>query len=262
MIIDIELTENCSLQCPGCYLEGRSKREMSLTLLKRIINKYKPSKVILRGKCGDPTYHTKIIKIVEFIKSKDILIQMDTNGQLPVTVHIDKYMNKLDVINFSIDGFYSETYKKYRINGSLQRALKHITLMKNCTAVYKTILFDYITEKEKSDIEIFCIENNISTLFEKPWKKINKIFDNVAEFKCRSGSNELPILFDLNGNIYPCCNLLPNRFEKNDYTAVLNIDSKLVKRITDFDKTNCDSCKLHCGIHTNMQKIIKQELYQ
>ena len=98
MVIDIELTENCSLQCPGCFLEGRSKREMPLTLLRRIINKYKPSKVVLRGKCGDPTYHTKIIEIVKFIKLKDILIQMDTNGQLPVVVKIDKYMNKLDVI--------------------------------------------------------------------------------------------------------------------------------------------------------------------
>lgn len=260
MVIDIELTENCSLQCPGCFLEGRSKREMPLTLLRRIINKYKPSKVVLRGKCGDPTYHTKIIEIVKFIKLKDILIQMDTNGQLPVVVKIDKYMNKLDVINFSIDGFYQETYKKYRINGNLQRALKHLTLMKNCTAVYKTILFDYITREEKKDILTFCKENNISTLFEKPWKKINKTFKNVNKFKCRSGSDELPIVFDLNGYIYPCCNLLPNKFKNNDYTPKYTINSKLVKSITKFDKTNCDSCKLACGIHNKIQKKVKQYL--
>ncbi len=82
---DIEITKHCNIQCKFCYSSSGKPLDNELTLeeIKQVITDAKElgaRTVTLTG--GEPTIHPQFFEIVEFIRSKDMLPQIFSNGTL------------------------------------------------------------------------------------------------------------------------------------------------------------------------------------
>ena len=123
----IEPTSRCTLECPGCDRTWYNK-----TFQKQIIedidvdalvnffkkNNFENSKIILCGNNGDPIYHPNIIKLVEMLKSLDMMLFISTNGSAKTEkfwIQIGDILTEQDEVIFGIVGL-DDTSKIYRIN--------------------------------------------------------------------------------------------------------------------------------------------------
>jgi len=80
---DIELTRHCNLKCKFCYSSSGKPldNELSLEQIKQVITDAKElgaKTITLTG--GEPLMHPYFFEIVEFIRSKDMIVQMFSNG--------------------------------------------------------------------------------------------------------------------------------------------------------------------------------------
>jgi MoaA/NifB/PqqE/SkfB family radical SAM enzyme len=82
---DIELTRHCNLKCKFCYSASGKPldNELSSKEIKRIISDAKDlgvKTITLTG--GEPLLHPNFFEIVDFARSKDIIVQIFSNGTL------------------------------------------------------------------------------------------------------------------------------------------------------------------------------------
>ena len=82
---DIELTRKCNLRCLFCYSASGTglNDELTLAQIRKIIDEAKElgvKTVTLTG--GEPTIHPHFWEIVEHIRSKNLIVQIFTNGTM------------------------------------------------------------------------------------------------------------------------------------------------------------------------------------
>jgi len=119
-IVDIELTNHCNLNCIFCGQQTmkRKKGYMSTTLFEQIVDECAYHKTPIRLiRWGEPFLHPKIIKFVEYAKSKGVMTHITNNG-LAIT---EKQMQSLvdiglDSLIFSFQGATKEQYEIMRDN--------------------------------------------------------------------------------------------------------------------------------------------------
>jgi SynChlorMet cassette radical SAM/SPASM protein ScmF len=126
------LTEGCNLACRHCWIapkfqtEDRSYPVLPVELFKSIVEHGKPlglSGVKLTG--GEPLMHPHISDILEYLKSEDLNLTIETNGVL-CTPEIAKHIAgcKNPFVSVSLDGSDAETHEWVRgVPGCFEAAL-------------------------------------------------------------------------------------------------------------------------------------------
>ena len=127
--IQIEPTLYCNLECKMCVnpLNNRERRHMQLKEFKTILE-YIPSvsKISLVG-AGEPLLNPDLFDMIDYAKSKGIMIGFATNGTL-LNDNVCKGIieSKTDWVNISLDSADKDTYENIRKRASLEALLDNI----------------------------------------------------------------------------------------------------------------------------------------
>jgi len=116
------LTEGCNLRCRHCWIapryqaEGHTYPSLDLDLFRSIIEQAKPlglETVKLTG--GEPLLHPQIHEILEFIRTEDLRLTVETNGVLCTPGLARKMATcKNPFVSVSLDGADPETHEWVR----------------------------------------------------------------------------------------------------------------------------------------------------
>jgi SynChlorMet cassette radical SAM/SPASM protein ScmF len=126
------LTEGCNLRCRHCWIapkyqsEENSYPSLDLDLFKSIIEQAKPlglTGVKLTG--GEPLLHPEFKEILEYIRTEDLRLIVETNGVLCTAELAEKMAEcKNTFVSVSLDGAKAETHEWVRgVEGCFEDAL-------------------------------------------------------------------------------------------------------------------------------------------
>ena len=116
--VSLEITEQCNLKCKHCYTSAGNGKPNSLELnviykLIDELSKYGCEFLALGG--GEPLLYSDIEKVIKYAISKDVEVELVSNGILFNEEMIEKLSNAgLKYVQISLDGESPETYTKVR----------------------------------------------------------------------------------------------------------------------------------------------------
>lgn len=235
----IELTNICTLKCPGCsrtqfikkFPKNWNNKQLNLQQLVNFIDIDIEGKIFnLCGVYGDPIYYDQLFELVDWIKQNGGIVIIGTNGSYKTKQWWTNLCSKLtpdDQIIFAIDGS-PNTFTTYRINAdwkTIQIGLE-TTAKSQAKLIWKFIPFAYnqkeIIEVEKFayslGVDIFQVElsdrwdaetNHLKPADEYVSKKfiskVNWYENNYKEISplCKKSNKEHYISAD--GYYSPCC---------------------------------------------------------
>jgi len=164
----IELTNICTLKCPGCsrtqfikkFPKKWTNKQLNLEHLINFIDIDIKDKIFnLCGVYGDPIYYDQLFELVDWIKQNNGIVIIGTNGSYKTKQWWTNLCDKLtpdDQIIFAIDGS-PDTFSTYRINAdwkTIQIGLE-TTAKSQAKLIWKFIPFDY-NQKEIIEVEKFA----------------------------------------------------------------------------------------------------------
>ena len=133
VIAQVEPVNFCNLSCPLCLTvsqnASRPRSRLSLDTFKTFIDETgEYLLLIVLWNWGEPFLHPDILRIIEYAKSKNIVVYSSTNGNVKLDDdQAEKIVDSgLDSLVFAVDGATQETYGKYRKGGNLQLLLSNI----------------------------------------------------------------------------------------------------------------------------------------
>jgi len=290
--IIIDICAVCNAACPFCprlYMpEERSKGYMDLELFKFILEEAKKEgiKSIRLYSTAEPTLHPKFDEIIDLLKKGNFYVSVSTNASM-LDKHIDALM-KVDILQFSIEGWDKESYEKYRIPLKFDKVYSNIKLFHEQKFNYSkhpkvstNLLLTRNTDLKKymelwadfiDEIQIhFMLEATTYENNKFVSKKNDKIKDEYYNFRkqennflCSYPFNILTVAFD--GKIALCC---------NDFSASMNMgnikegiqevfQSQILNKVRDeFYTQTLDKCKECSFFHkpyVEDTKLVKKEI--
>lgn len=141
MEIVFEVTNRCNLDCIWCGVKKKRHDLPKKTILK-ILDKYKPKVITLNG--GEPLLHKDIFEIINYARSKNIKVFLNTNATL-ITKRIAKKINA-NYIRVSVDGI-TNVHDEIRGKGSFEKTLNGINNLRE--ARKKVILATCLGQNNK-----------------------------------------------------------------------------------------------------------------
>lgn len=144
--MQLDVTHRCSLLCPRCarvetIIDGEpayktmTKKDVSLELIKTMIEEHHFNYFDFTGSFGDCIYHPEFSQIVELLKSKEIEIKFHTNGSRKSKEwwkQLYEVMNpEYDRIVFGVDGL-KDTAHIYRVNIDFDSVVEAMKLGVEC----------------------------------------------------------------------------------------------------------------------------------
>jgi SynChlorMet cassette radical SAM/SPASM protein ScmF len=137
----VYLTEGCNLACQHCWISpqyqanGGTGGHLKFELLKQAVEEGIPlglQSVKLTG--GEPLLHPDFLRIVDFIKEKQLRLTIETNGIL-MTPELARYLKEKSTlyhISLSLDGARAETHEALRgVKGSYQKTVNALHMLVN-----------------------------------------------------------------------------------------------------------------------------------
>lgn len=132
------LTYNCNLRCEMCDLPLRHKSleaqntSFNLNDYYKIIDDFAAigtSGMALSG--GEPMLHKELYEIINYIRKKEMMVQMTTNGWFVTQESALKLIKTgINVISISLDGATANTHNKIRRNDqSFEKAIEAIKIL-------------------------------------------------------------------------------------------------------------------------------------
>lgn len=219
----VELTNMCTLKCPGCartrFIEQWPQHWKNYNLnIDDFFNfldvDLTNKKFSLCGNYGDPIYHPQMIDFVKKIKQQGAIVSITTNGSYKSTAWWEELVNLLDQndnITFSVDGS-PENFTKYRINGdwsSIEQGMKVVADGK-CNSTWKYLAFAYNEDNIDSAKKL----SNQLGIKNFKLERSDRFDNQTAEFQ--------PVNIELLGNRYE----KQQQFKNNEY---LKVDPKCTK---------------------------------
>lgn len=133
-VLHIEPTNYCNLTCLCCPTQRglRKKGYMNLNLFQKIIDGASKEgiKRIHLYLHGEPLLHPKFVELVSYIKSKNLGVDIVTNGMLfnkeKIEGIIHSGINNNDIVRFSILGYSKEIHEKLMKGVNHEKVLKNI----------------------------------------------------------------------------------------------------------------------------------------
>lgn len=180
---------------------------------------------------GEPFLHDKLFDFVDYLKLKNKMVTIYTNGSLLKKRLNQLFDSKLDYLNVS---HYDNNFSS--IQRELSRIINETNIVvrmskvvnknnyKNMEDVIKQIdkincreiIFQNLYPMSDADNDLVLEDGNKEYMafckyLKQKYKKINITFPNLlkinSKFNCRNLS--LNITYDCNGNISPCCFIVP-----------------------------------------------------
>lgn len=243
----VELTNMCTLKCPGCartrFIEQWPKHWKNHNLdiddfLHFLDIDLTNKKINLCGNYGDPIYHPQMIEFVKELKKRNAIVSITTNGSYKSVnwwQELVKLLDCNDNVTFSVDGS-PENFTKYRINGdwdTIKQGMQ-VVAKANCKNEWKYLAFAFnendieATRKLSKEFGLkdFKLDRsdrfdeqtvefqpiNIKLLgerYEKQQEFKNSVYSEVNP-KCLKNNQEHFITAD--GFYSPCCFVADHRF--------------------------------------------------
>ena len=243
--LHIELTNICTLKCPGCartqfieqFPRNWTNHSIDIDVLLNFLD------IDLDGICitfcgvyGDPIYHPAFLKIVKQFKQRGAAIRIVTNGSYKTKKWWESLVNLLDSndrIRFSVDGL-PENFTTYRVNADWKtiEVGMNVAAQSQCYTTWAYIPFSYnendidaarelcnsiginefvITHSERFDQSTeHLIPTNIESqqyAIQQNWK-LTQTVDSISP-KC---STQEEHYISADGFYVPCCYLADYRF--------------------------------------------------
>jgi len=289
--LHIEPTNKCTLKCPRCsrtefieqFPNSWTNKELDLEAFKEFFD-LDNIFINICGVYGDPIYYSKLLELVQFLKSKKCKLQIATNGSYQSEEwwkQLGQLLDSDDDVVFAIDGL-PNNFTEYRINADWDSIKIGIDSLKELpvTLSWQYILFKYnedtVNEAEQLSRELgfdrffvipsarFDNDNDplIPTLGRDTiskskiqWKQ-NK--DIEIDPKCKQENNYHFISAD--GQYTPCCHSYEHRFyfksefwknkdiydiTKTTLSKLLN-NEKTINFYSNLETTKPEYCKFNC----------------
>lgn len=132
-----QICAECNLRCKHCFFEGNESlynhlldlpTEKIFSMIDELANDFSIVNLTITG--GEPFLRKDIFEILEKIKSKNIVLYIQTNATLineKMAERLSKILNNnLDCIQVSLDGACEEYYSKIRGKGWFNRSINGI----------------------------------------------------------------------------------------------------------------------------------------
>ena len=168
-IVQLDLTNNCNLNCVGCWchstflgelrLKGEEKRrELDYNIVKKLISELAElgTKEIMLSGSGEPFMYSRIMDVIRLIKSKGIKLTIITNFTLLTKDIIKELVDlKVDNLTASIWAGDAKTYVKTHPNQTektferLRENLKFLHSVKDTDNLPKIKIYNVISKIKK-----------------------------------------------------------------------------------------------------------------
>ncbi|MBI2843381.1 MAG: radical SAM protein [Armatimonadetes bacterium] len=139
-VLQLEPANVCNLSCPLCPSGRRALSRplemMPLDLFDQLMVELGGglSLLILWG-WGEPLLHPQLPEMIQSAKRYGTAVITSTNGQLMTSDLADRLVrSRLDAIIVAVDGATEETYRNYRVGGSLEKALGALDMIHEAKA--------------------------------------------------------------------------------------------------------------------------------
>jgi radical SAM protein with 4Fe4S-binding SPASM domain len=172
-ILDIELTNNCNIDCIMCprSIMTRKLGMMSFKLFKKIINEAAGYKTGIRFiRAGEPFLNKDILKMIDYTKKKNLFCHVTTNGLVLTNELIIKVVTSgLDSIIFSFQGTNRKEYELMRNNNQYDKLKEHIVFLKK------------VRDEQGSDTPFIQVSTSILDETEEEIKQFSEQWNMVAD---------------------------------------------------------------------------------
>ncbi len=194
---EIDLTGTCNLKCPLCtrnYKHGEQLIVKNIRPVNDIINQLDIFKnlerIMIAGAVSEPTLYPYLFELLMYLNSRNIHIEIFTNGDLHNNIYWEEFGNIIkngnirNKVIFTICGTTQEIHSKYRINSSLNNILNNANAFRtHCNLDHlQKIRFQYNKDDIISD-KMKEIENKFNNSFLVDSEGIRTLIDftNIPE---------------------------------------------------------------------------------
>jgi MoaA/NifB/PqqE/SkfB family radical SAM enzyme len=125
-VLQLEPTSHCNLSCPVCPVTtglNRQSGSMDYDLYRKIIDELKDHVLVLMfWDWGEPLLHPRGAEMIRYARDAGIRVVCFTNGHLLAKPEKARQIveSGLDQIVFAVDGITEETYREFRVGGTLE----------------------------------------------------------------------------------------------------------------------------------------------
>ncbi len=170
-----DLTSACNFRCIHCLYNGRDyfdkndlTTEEAFSLANELINDLGIACINLTG--GEIFLRKDTLDIIELFKENNVAVRLATNAALLDDEKIARLGNVLnpytDMVQVSLDGACSETFKKIRLTNSFDKVLSNIgKLVNNGVSVNIAFTVNNINCNEVLDAYKLCNNLGVKTFF-------------------------------------------------------------------------------------------------
>ena len=212
--IEEEKEQVCNFKCLHCYYRFSNQKMKTLLEMKQEVDQHirtGSNHVQITG--AEPTMHKNIIELIDYIKSKNVLCSVITNGYLISVPSIaKKYAGKIDYFLMSIHGHKKKWDNVSQMPGAYEKTL---LALKNCSDLKIPVHFNTTILKQNykdlGHIVNLAKDNNV--------KRICFIcFNPFCSFKTAAGQGQVDKL------IVSYDDMMPYLEEAFDLCQANNID--------------------------------------
>lgn len=269
LLIDVELTNSCNLQCYMCPTGTNSLKRprgfMSTDVMERIYANVKESAI--RGVrfilWGEPTLHPQFLDFAAKIKDAGKLVHFNTNGILLTEEMIQAIVTlEIDSMKFSFQGVDQKSYEEMRFGSDWNKIIQNIERLHSVRGEREKPFIQIsttITDEDKARVDRFIKAMQPFCDYINVGKTILDYLDvghmNISEERkkefinlkgrqsllekhldvCPEVYNKLSILW--NGDVTMCC----NDYDGKDM-VIGNITQKSIKELWNAPKAR-EICK-------------------
>lgn len=176
--MDIELSNVCNLKCPLCLSQFKEfdhvfkKHFIDLEFLKQRISEFKNLKLLsFAGDASEPTLYPHLIELLDWLKDKDIFVELYSNAMTHDDkwwVELPNHLSKQSKIIFTICGTTQELHEKYRVGSDLETVLRHARIFRDNT------------KNENDHMQYICFEYNKNDSIAKRDSILNEFSEHVV----------------------------------------------------------------------------------
>jgi MoaA/NifB/PqqE/SkfB family radical SAM enzyme len=187
--VALQLTTRCNMRCNYCYVNFDTYKQVgdrSLEDTFRLIDElYSNGTRWIWFLGGEPMMYKEFGKVIDYVQSKGMFCDMNSNGTLINEKNID-VVKKLDGVCISIDGD-EETNDYYRGKGTFKRAMDAVKLLRkhgikvriHCILTRKTYkTLDYVATMSK---DMGITFNYCEVLLNNPDKEEHILTDEESQ---------------------------------------------------------------------------------
>ncbi|MFA7127780.1 MAG: radical SAM protein [Sphaerochaeta sp.] len=200
--VELELTSSCNLDCPLCarnyennaHLLSGGQRPYN-DLIDQLDSYTNLKRCCLAGIISEPTLYKHFFDLIEYLKSRDITIELYTNGNTHNELwweELGKLCDESIKVIFTVCGSNQALHEKYRKNSDLKQLLNHHSSFKKYSKsdYLQHITFTYNQEDFKNMGYIRSLFTNECNIHSMPYRsrfplkiKIDEDIDIIPELK-------------------------------------------------------------------------------